>query len=781
MRNDPTSSPVDALPWLRQAYENGCFTADIHPAGCLHAAFVRAAHPHAEILDISRDVRDDPDVLAFWTANDLPAGIKPIPCIIPLDNRDGSPRADPPRTLMASAKCRYEGEILAMVVARSELAARRAAARCRVSYRLLPAVTDADEAAREGAPLVWNDIPDNLCFDWEMGSSAARDAALRGAAHIVRRRLRNNAIIISPMETRNAIAAFVEKSDSFVLVSATQGAHWTRDVIACDVLGWPASRLEVVTPRVGGSFGAKIFVYPEQVLVLLAAEHLQATVKWSATRTEGCLTDVRGRDNWTDATMALSADGRILAIAADTIANLGAQLSNYGPFSSTTCGAPLLCGPYAIETVHARVRGVLTHTAPLDSYRGAGRPEAHYVLERMIDEAARETGMDPVALRRRNLIDETRLPYTTATGIHIESGMFRANFQRALEEADHAGFAQRREESRARGLRRGIGMANFIETNGGFALAKILERNTGGLPRETARITFLPDAAIRLDVGTQSSGQGHRRAYSRVLADYLSLPAAAIQVAQGRSDRLRQGTGTGGSKSMLSGSTAILDAADETLAKARAWLAARTGISADDIVWRMGRLWMGDIALTLLDAAKMARSESGLQHPFDSHVTATVQSGTHGNGCHICEVEVDPATGRTSVVRYTAVSDFGHLLSPEGVMGQQYGGIAQGLGQALIEECRYDDRGKLASADFSSYHLPQAADMPDARLIFQNTPSGTNRLGLKGCGEAAASAAPPAIMNAVQHALHQESDGIIQMPATPEHVWNALHRRRAKQ
>jgi carbon-monoxide dehydrogenase large subunit len=763
----------DALPWLADAYDGKCFTADLNPPGALHAAFVRASHPHAEILSIE-GVADDPEVVGFWTARDLP-GHAPIPCIIPLLNRDGTNRADPPRTLMAGSRCRHEGEILAMVVARTERAARRAAAAARVTCRPLPAVVDAWDAIAPNAPQLWEEAPRNVCFDWQLGDDAAKYAAFQGAHRVVHRKLRNNRVVIAPLETRNAIAAPIGNTDSFVLISATQGANWVRDIIARDVLGWEKERLEVLTPLVGGSFGSKIFVYPEQVLVLLASAELRATVKWSATRKESFLTDIQGRDNCTDAYLALDAQGRILAIATDTIANLGAHLSNYAPFSSTTCGAPLLCGIYDIGVVHARVRGVFTNSAPVDSYRGAGRPEAHYVLERMIDEAAHELGMDPVELRLRNALDESRMPCTTVTGIRIDSGMFRANIRRALIEADYAGFARRRAESLAAGLKRGIGMANFLETNGGFALAKIMERDNGQLPIETARIAFTAEGRLHLDIGTQSSGQDHRGAYAEILAFRLGVPPGCIDVFQGRSDRLRQGTGTGGSKSMLSGSTAILEAATALIEKARSWLASRMQRAAADFVWEDGYFQLDDMRLPILNAAKMADFERSAEHPFDVQVTSTIRAGSYGNGCHICEVEVEPETGVARVVRYAAVSDFGNIVRLADVIAQQHGGIAQGIGQALTEHCVYDSEGRLATDDFASYHLPQAWDIPEIRLVFQSSPCQTNELGLKGCGEAAISASPPAIMNALHDALRNDLHGLIQMPATPQSIWTALH------
>lgn len=764
---------LQALPWLQPAYDGACFTADLQPPGALFAAFVRAQHAHADILALERG-EADADVLLFWTADDLPANIRPIPCIIPIVNRDGTDRADPPRTLMARGRCRHEGEILAMVVARTERAARRAAARARVVYGVHEAVHDAREAIASSAPQVWGDIAGNVCFDWEMGDRSACEKILREAPHVVRRRIHNNRVVIAPLETRNAIAAPVVATDSFVLVSATQGAHWTRDVIARDVLGWDTHKLEIITPRVGGSFGSKIFVYPEQVLTLLAAQALHAVVKWSSSRTEAFLSDIQGRDNDTDATIALDEAGRILSISVDTLSNLGAHLSNYAPFCATTCGAPLLCGTYQVGLVYARVRGVLTHTAPVDSYRGAGRPEAHYVVERMIDEAADELGFDRMVLRALNLIDETALPFKTATGIRIDSGMFRRNMQLAIEAANLEGFTQRQAQSAAEGRYRGFGVANFLETNGGFALARIMERDSGGLPRESARVAFNQNGRVVLDVGTQSSGQDHEGAYARILSEALGLPMDLVDVRQGRSDRLRQGTGTGGSKSMLSGSTAILKAADEVIGRMRTWLAELTGRDIENVHWQPGYLRIDDMSLTVLDAVKMARNEHRTDHPFDAHETATMTAGTYSNGCHICEVEVCPETGVVRVVRYVAVSDFGEILSIQDVKSQQYGGIAQGLGQALFEICDYDAAGRLCNGDLLHYRLPQADDMPRIDQIFNSSECKTNPLGVKGCGEAGASAAPPAIMNAVHHALRGRIRHNIQMPARPEAVWQAL-------
>lgn len=770
----------DVVPdWLKAARSGRVFTEDIHPDPCLHAAFVRSPHAHARIVDIQTDLDGFTGVVAVWTAADLPDNLQPIPCIIPLQNRDGTPRADPPRRLLARDKVRHHGEAVAMVVAKTARDAEMAAQSIQVTYDVLPAVTDPERALHDGAPLVWDDIPHNLCFDWETGDETAVDAAMKTAASVVEANLVNNRVVICPLETRSAIAWVNPESGKRVLVTPTQGAHWVRDVIATDVLGWDPSTLEVVTPRVGGSFGLKIFIYPEQVLVLLAASQLGLAVKWVSTRSEAFLTDTQGRDHRTRVKLALDAEGRFLAIRADTDANLGAFLSNYGPFNPTSCSTPVLPGAYRIPVMYSRVRGALTHTTPLDSYRGAGRPEANYVLERVIDIAAMELGLDKAELRRRNLIQPVEFPYTTASGVRLNNGLFADNLERALEHIDYAGFESRRISSQAQNRLRGLGMANYLETNGGFALARLIE--PGGLPRESARICFYRDGRLRADVGTQSSGQGHRESYAQILADHLCVDPAAISVHQGRTDRLGQGTGTGGSKSLVSGSTALLQAADAVIEKARLWCAQKWNVALDQIHWETGRFVFGTVCVSLRELAVMAAANlpANNPHPFETEVCATITEGTFANGCHACEVEIDPDTGIVEILSYVCVNDFGVLISADKVRGQVVGGSVQGIGQALLENCQFDPgSGQLLTADFGRYHLPQALTVPRIDVVFNDGSAGANRLGVKGCGESGASGAPPAVINAIQDALSVrlgQRASAIQMPATAPAIWNLLN------
>lgn len=765
--------------WLRRARQADGYTEDLQPPGALHAVFVRSPHAHADIASIdTREARAMPGVTGVWTADDLPAGIRPIPCIVPLRNRDGSERADPPRTLLGRGKARHEGEAVAMVIADSLQLATAAARQVKVAYRVLPAVTDPARALAPGAPRVWDDIPGNLCFDWEMGDEAGVQAVFAAAPHVVDLEIVNSRVVVAPLETRSAIAWKDPASGRRVLVSPTQGVHWVRDLIAREVLGWEADTLEVVTPRVGGSFGAKIFVYPEQVLVLLAAERFGAAVKWVATRDEAFLTDTQGRDHRSQARLALDADGRFLALRVDTAANLGAFLSNYAPFNPTTCGAPVLAGAYKIAKLYTRVRGAFSNTPPVDSYRGAGRPEATYVLERVIDAAVLRFGWDKVELRRRNLARGEDLPFTTAAGVRLGTGLFAENLERAAHEVGYASFEARRAASKARGKLRGIGIANYLEANGGMALARIME--PGGLPRESARVAFEPGGRVRVDIGTQSSGQGHRASYARVLADQLGIPAEAITVHQGRTDRLSQSTGTGGSKSLLSGSTALLQAGDRAIENARRWAAEAWGVPLDEVSWDGRCLAGGPLRAGLLELAAQVGCTSG-EHPFSAEVCATIEAGTYGNGCHACELEVDPHSGEVELLRYLCVNDFGEIVSRHHVEAQVQGGIAQGLGQALFEHCRFDAvSGRVLSNDFGSYDLPQAAQLPRFEVLLNVGSRGPNLLGIKGCGESGASGAPPAVINALQDALAGEIGAraaSIQMPATPDRLWHLLNTR----
>ncbi|HLR50416.1 MAG TPA: xanthine dehydrogenase family protein molybdopterin-binding subunit [Candidatus Sphingobacterium stercoripullorum] len=751
------------------------FTEDIYPDEHLHAIFVRSPYAHAKIVSIKDQTQDIEGVVGVWSANDLPDSIKPIPCVIPLFNRDGSPRKDPPRTLLAKDKVRHQGEAVVMVVARSAAIAKRAAQAVKVIYEPLPAVIDAKKALENEAPSVWEDIESNICFDWEAGDQNATMRAMEKAEHIIQAQIINSRIVASPLETRSAVA-WIEQGQR-VLVTPTQGVHWVRDTIAKDVLGWDPCTVSVFTPRVGGSFGTKIFIYPEQVLVLWAAQELTQAVKWVASREEAFVSDTQGRDHQTVARLALDSQGKFLALETNTIANLGAFLSNYGPFNATECGNAVITGAYKIGSFYNRVRGVMTNTAPVDSYRGAGRPEANNILERIIDIAALELGLDKAELRQTNLIQTTDLPFRTLTNIYLKNGAFANNLDTALEKIGYTHFKLRQQESLRQGKLRGLGIANFLETNGGIAIAKLMQPD--GIPKESAYLTFNADGRLIAEVGTQCSGQGQIESYTLLLSEYLHYQIDDVEISQGSTLNLQQGTGTGGSKSLLTGSSALLQAADESVQKARLWLAQHYDWASDKIGWQDGFFHYEQSKLSLKELAIKAAAQTK-SHPFEVHTSSIIAEGTFGNGCHICEIELDPETGQLEILRYITVNDFGHIFSAKNVKAQVIGGVAQGIGQAVLEECIFSsqDTPVFLNTDLGSYHLPQASHIPHVEVFFQTDQPGANALGIKGCGESGISAATPALMNALQDALSLvigEKAVNVQMPATAVRLWSMIN------
>jgi len=555
-------------------------------------------------------------------------------------------------------------------------------------------------------------------------------------------------------------------TDRTTLYTPSQGPHVIRPQIAEKVLKFDIGKLRVVTRQVGGSFGMKIFLYPEQCLVVWASRRLKRAVRWVSDRSEAFVSDVHGRDNRSLAELALDADGRFLALRVTTDANLGAYLSNFGPFIPTF-GTVMLAGVYKTPAIHVLVRGVLTNTVPLDAYRGAGRPEAIYVVERVVDAAAREIGVAPDEIRKRNFIQPRDIPYRTALGDTYDSGDFPRLMQAAMKRADWAGFAARRIESEKRGMLRGIGMAYYIET-------------CGGGPEENARIEVHPDGMVDLLLGMQDNGQGHVTAHTQILAGKLGIDADRIRVIQGDTDRTPDGS-TGGSRMAATGGVATLGVTDKMLDKGRAIAAHALEVAAGDVEYREGSFVVvgTDRHLSLFDTAAVAADPSrlpeGVTPGLDAELSATLKAPTYPNGCHIAEVEIDPETGRTSVVRYTACDDFGNVINPNLLAGQVHGGIVQGLGQALLERTVYDDGGQLLSGSFMDYALPRADDVPSFDIDFINIPCTTNALGIKGAGEAGAIAAPPAAINAIVDVMHR-AKGIVHfdMPATQERVWHGL-------
>jgi len=759
--NDLDGFACDGDGYVRGA---GTYVDDVQLAGQAHGFILRSPHAHARLrsVDVSR-AREQPGVLCVVTGAELAGSLGPLPCMMPLPAPAGQPAIAADRVLLAADRVRHLGDGVAFVVAETPAQAVDAAHCIGVDYEPLPAVVDPLGPVTPGAA-IWSTAPDNVCFDWHTGDAAAVAAALDGAAHVARLRLRNPRIVVNAIEPRAAIGCYDAAAGRYTLIANTQGGHFVGRVSA-RALGIPPSHVRVLTPNVGGGFGSKIFAYPEQALVLWAARALGRPVKWCASRREAFLSDTQGRDHVTDAALALDPDGRFLAFSVDTTVRLGAYLSQYTPFVATACGASVQAGAYRLGAVSVRVRGVFTNTVPLDAYRGSGRPEATYVLERVIDHAARQIGMDHAELRARNLLEPTRSAVTMVTGLEVDGGQFLDNQRRCLAQADYAGFPARRAESACRGRLRGFGFANYLEANGGLATARIMDET---LPQESASVRFLANGHVHVVVGTQSTGQDHARPVVELLARGLGLDPAAVTVGEGDTAALPVSGGTGGSKSLLTSSAAAEQAVHDVIAKGRARLAARWTLPLDAVTFDEGVFRVGSRAFTCT-VLELAASEPGA---LDVHSTATLQQGSSANGCHAAEVEIDPETGQALLVAYTAVDDFGVVVNPGAVDGQVHGGLAQGLGQALFEEGVYDvATGRLAADSLSTYALPRAVHLPWISRIDNGLACSTNALGAKACAEASVSAAPPTIMNAVVDAL-AAFPGVerLQMPARPEAI-----------
>ncbi len=767
------SQPMRRIEDPRLLVGGGRYTDDLtaHGDGAGHAVgfVLRSPHAHARITTLdTAAAKAMPGVLAVLTAEDWKAeGLGEIPCAVPLKNKDGSPRGETPRGALADGVVRHVGDPVAFIVAESHQEGRDAAEAIAVDYETLPSVTDLATATDPGQPLVWPGIRDNVVFDWETGDRERTDAAFKDAAHVTRVRIVNNRVVVASMEGRACLGLYDAATERFTLHAGTQGSWAVKDLLAKHVFKVPADRFRVVTHDVGGGFGMKIFLYPEYPLCLMAARRLNRPVRWTSERTEAFLSDTHGRDNIWDGELALDADGTFLALRTKNVAGMGAYLSTYAPFIPTGAGTKVLASVYGFGAVHAAVVGVVTNTTPVDAYRGAGRPESNYIVERLIDAAARETGRDRVELRRKNMVSPSAMPHTTPVGQTYDSGDFARVLDEAARLMDYPGFPARQAEARARGKRRGIGLAYYLEA-------------TGGAPSERAEVRFAENGTVEVLVGTQSTGQGHETAYAMITANELGVPIDRIRIIQGDSDAIPTGGGTGGARSLYSEGTALLATTGTVIERGRQAAGEALEASASDIEFEAGRFAIAgtDRAIGILDLArtqreKAARGETATT--LDAAEVAEIPSHTFPNGCHAAEVEVDPETGNVQVVRYLVVDDVGHALNPLIVRGQVHGGVAQGMGQAILERTAYDpESGQLLSASFMDYALPRAADLPEIEVELLNVPCTTNPLGVKGAGEAGAVGSPPALMNALIDAVSGDGVTHLDMPATPEVVWGAL-------
>ena len=732
----------------------------------LHAVLVRSPHAHALIraIDVTQ-AKDAEGVVAIYTAFDLEqAGIQPVRCDVPLINQDGSARANPTRYPLARDRVRHVGDPVALVVAVSAAQARDAAEQVVVDYAPLPATIVPRTALVAGAPAVWDDVAANTCFDWAIGNAADVARCFANAHHVVSIELENNRVVANPLEPRGANARYDAARGRWTINIASQGVFALRRALAAS-LDVPIDRLQVITGDVGGGFGIKLYMYVEYVLVAFAARALGRPVKWVADRSESFLADVHGRSHVSTASIALDAAGRFTALRVDTIAELGAYLSTYAPLIPTIVANQVLPSIYQWDAVHARVRGVFTHTTPIDAYRGAGKPEAHYLIERLIDVAAGELRLDRAELRRRNLVRPAAMPWRNAVGVTYDSGDFPAVLERAVRAADWDSFAERRALSARAGRRRGIGLACYIEA-------------TGGQPAERAEIKFTADGYAEVLVGTQSTEQGHETAYTQLVAARLGIAPEKIRIVQGDSDRVIGGGGTGGSRSLYAQGTALAATIERTITLGLEHAASALECACVDIEFLHGsyRVKGTDRAFDVLAVAQYARAHGA---SLDAAADTVVSAHTFPHGCHVAEVEIDPATGVITVLRYSVVDDMGTVLNPTIVIGQITGGVAQGLGQALLEHARFDATGQLLTGSFLDYAMPRADDLPALDVILAGVPCTTNPLGVKGAGEAGAIGSAPAVVNAVMDALAADGVRHLDMPLSAERVWRAIRREPA--
>ncbi len=765
------AQPVRRVEDPRLLKGNGRYTDDINLPNETHAAVLRSPHATARITSIDASAaRDVPGVLAVYTGADLEAdGIGGLPCAIPLQNRDGTPRADVPHPALAIGQVRHVGDPVAFIVAETAQAARDGAEAVQVEYDALPSVTDLGAAMDTAQPAVWPNVERNVCFDWDVGDKARTDALIAGAAHVTRLTVVNNRIVVSSMEARAALAEYDPATSRWTLHTNTQGGWVLKGLLGKMVFNVPEEQFRVVTPDVGGGFGMKLFLYAEHVLTCYAARKLGRPVKWVSERSEAFLSDTQGRDNITLGELALDKDNKFIALRTRNVANMGAYLSTFAPFIPTGAGTKVLASVYGFQSIYANVLGVFTNTVPVDAYRGAGRPESNYLVERLIDAAAAELGMDRVELRRRNMVPPSAMPYLTAMKQTYDSGDFERVLDAALAKIGWAGFEQRRAESARHGRKRGIGMAYYLEA-------------TGGSDSERAEIRFADDGFVDVYVGTQSTGQGHETAYVQLTADQLGIDGERIRIRQGDTDTIPTGGGTGGARSLYSEGTAILATAATVIEKGKRAASEALEAAVADIAFEAGRFSIvgTDRGMDILTLAATQRAKGGDATTLDAAEVAAIENHTFPNGCHMAEVEIDPDTGSVSVVRYIVCDDVGKAVNPLIVRGQVHGGVAQGVGQAVFEHTAYDPAsGQLLSGSFMDYALPRAADLPDIEVDLIEVPCGTNPLGVKGAGEAGAVGSPPAVINAIVDALKDTGVRSIDMPATPEKVWRAIHDAKA--
>ena len=762
----------------------GQYTDDVNPANHTHAYFLRSPHAHAKLRKVdTAKAKAAPGVVAVFTGADL-TGINGLPCGWLITGTDGKPMNEPPHPVLAQGKVRHVGDPIALVIAETPHEAKDAAELIDVDYEVLPAVVNCVAALKPGAPQIHEQAPGNKCYTWALGDKAAVDAAFAKAAHVAKVDIVNNRLVPNAIEPRAAVASYSRADDAYTLYVANQNPHVERLLMTAFVLGLPETKVRVIAPDVGGGFGSKIYLYAEETAMVWASKRVNRPIKWAAERGESFVSDAHGRDHVTHAEMACDKDGRFLAMRVVTTANMGAYLSTFPSCIPTILYATLLAGQYATPVIWCEVTASFTNTVPVDAYRGAGRPEATYVVERVVHQAGVDLGLAQDEIRRRNFIRS--FPYATPVALTYDTGDYDATLDGAMAAADVAGYAARKAESGRRGKLRGIGYASYIEACGlaPSNVAGALGARAGLF--EAGEVRVNPTGGVTVFTGSHSHGQGHETTFAQVVAAKLGIDIDNVEVVHGDTGRVPFGMGTYGSRSLAVGGTAIVKALDKVIAKGKKIAAHLLEAAEADIEFKDGKFTVagtdrskafGEVALAAyvphnypLDKLEPGLDETAFYDPTNF---------TYPAGTHICEVEIDPETGVVEVARFTACDDFGNIINPMIVEGQVHGGLAQGIGQALLEHCVYDaESGQLLSGSYMDYAMPRADDLPSFKVDTRVTPCTHNPLGAKGCGEAGAIGAPAALMNAVHDALAAVGVKHLDMPASPHRVWQAIRAAR---
>ena len=762
---------------------HGNYTDDINRPGQLYAVIRRSDRPHAKLLSVgTAAAKAAPGVVAVFTGADLEAdGVGGVPCGWQIHNKDGSPMAEPKHPVLAVGKVRHVGDPVAVVIADTRQHAKNAAELLDIQYEDLPAIAAVRDAVAPGAPPVHDDAPGNICYDWHIGDKAMVDSAFAHAAHRVSLDLLNNRLVPNAMEPRAAIGEYDTSSGEFTLYTTSQNPHVIRLLMGAFVLHIPEHKLRVVAPDVGGGFGSKIYHYAEEAIVTWAAGKVRRPVKWVADRSESFMSDAHGRDHDSTAEMALDADGKFLALRVRTLCNMGAYLSTFAPCVPTYLYATLLAGCYSTPAIYAEVKAVFTNTVPVDAYRGAGRPEATFLLERLVDVIAHDTGLDRVAIRRKNFIPVDAFPYQTPVALQYDSGDYFTTLKVALATADWDGFPARRAAAAARGKLRGIGMSTYLEACGIAPSAVVGSLGARAGLYEVANIRVHPTGSVTVFTGAHSHGQGHETTFAQLVADQLGVPIALVDVVHGDTGKIPFGMGTYGSRSLAVGGSAMVKAMDKVIAKGKKIAAHLMEAALEDIEFRDGKFHVAgtDKSKALAEISLAAYVPHNypieeLEPGLDETAFYDPKNFTYPGGCHICEVEIDRDTGTVQVVNFTAVDDVGRVINPMIVEGQVQGGVAQGIGQALMENAVYDKQGQLVTGSFMDYQMPRAHDFPTMHVSTENTMCTHNPLGSKGCGEVGAIGSPPAVINAVVDALRDYGVRHMDMPASAEKIWSII-------